>query len=346
MTFPKNTRLTPSPSLTIFGAGSFGTALAETFQKSGFSCCLWGRNDALMQTIKITQKNTTYLPTIPLNPDILYTSDLHVATAHSQHWIMAIKAPAVPGLMHTLSAWVTKETRVIIAAKGFDNVNDQLLHHALTSIVPYEQILALSGPSFAIELAAGQQTALVLAGQHEAETQALAVQMTTDTLRVYPSHDVTGVLFGGAFKNILAIGAGIVEGACFGENARAALVCRGFHEMCQLADKMGADKNTLFGLSGLGDLSLTAMSAGLSRNKKFGLLLGQGLQPAEALEKVGATIEGISSVLVACALGQKHDIPLPITQEIAALIAGEKTCDAVMNTLMNRPLPSAEWIAV
>ena len=323
------------PLLTIFGAGCFGTALAVTFEKIGFSCCLWGRDPVLIEALKHHRENKKYLPGIRLPQSLSLSTHKDFAAHYAQHWIIAVKAQAVVALVKTLP--VTDTTKLILASKGFDM--QKLLHHALLEHITYiapEQIYALSGPSFARELAQEKHTALILAG-HASST--LAASMTHSFLSVRPSNDVTGVLFSGAFKNVLAIGAGMIEGAKLGENARAAFVCHGFYEMYRLAEKLGASTHTLFGLSGLGDLSMTAMSPTQSRNKVFGAYLGQGCTKEAALAKIGSTVEGIATIDSVCSLGNHYDVPLPITRSIADIVnAPHKLC-AVFDTLFSHFLP-------
>lgn len=312
--------------IAIAGAGAFGTALAVVLSRGGQPVTLWARDAGLAATLGQSRCNTRYLPSARLPESVSVTADLQDL---SRAEIVLLAVP-----MQTLRAFVTGaraelDGRTLVACcKGVDLQTGQGPVETLAEICPGSACALLTGPSFAEDLARGLPTALTLAGG----SMALQHALSTPTFRLYRTDDVVGAELGGALKNVIAIAAGIVMGAGLGSSARAALMTRGFAEMVRLTTDLGGRAETLGGLSGLGDLVLTATSA-QSRNLRYGMALGAGedFDPA-------VTVEGVATALAVSALARKRGIDMPITNMVAALVARKIELSAAIETLLSRPL--------
>jgi len=315
--------------IAIAGAGAFGTALAITYARAGANVVLWGRDAAHMQALKNTQENSRYLPGIALPQNLHLTvdaKDLHGAQAI----LLAVPMQALRGFLQDQTGGFG-EARLIACCKGIDLSTLQGPSQVLRAHHPNGGIGVLTGPSFAADIARALPTALCLA-YNGPEAGALQTLLSTPTLRLYLTDDLIGAELGGALKNVIAIAAGVVIGAGLGASARAALMTRGFVEMQRAALALGGQSETLNGLSGFGDLVLTATSD-QSRNYRFGAALGAGL-PFDG----GITVEGAATAKAMAALAAARGLDLPITQMIAALIEGQITLEQAIAALMSRPL--------
>ncbi len=311
-----------STTISIFGAGRYGQALATSFNKKGLSVCLYARNS----------KNG-------LQANIVTTTDLSKACAFSKTWLLTVPTSGIYEILEKVSAKdLPKPSSIIIGTKGLDPKNQSLLDEIVRIFFPQVDVYALSGPGFSSEIHMNLPTALTLAGPTLEKAKTLAKTLSSDTLRLYPSDDVKGVLFGGAFKNVLAIGAGMIEGAKLGENARAAFLTRGFSEMRQLAVALGAKEKTLFGLSGLGDLILTGTSLKLSRNYNYGFHLIQ----SEGFANTEETVEGLNTLLQTYKLSEKLNLDLPLAKALFNVLNKGVSFEEEMKTLLQRPLPEEE----
>jgi glycerol-3-phosphate dehydrogenase (NAD(P)+) len=228
---------------------------------------------------------------------------------------------------------------LISAAKGFEQSTGKSMAELVAELAPPSEFFALSGPSFAADVMAGLPTAVTLAAQNITKSTYWAKVLSLPTFRIYPSDDVKGVEIGGAMKNVLAIACGISDGKRLGESARASLMTRGFAELMRYGKKLGAKPETLMGLSGFGDLQLTCSST-KSRNYNYGLKLGQGLSPAEALQTSSGVVEGASTATIASKLAAKHKVEMPIVDAVAAIIDGRSNPSDEIKKLLDRPLRS------
>jgi glycerol-3-phosphate dehydrogenase (NAD(P)+) len=318
----------------ILGAGAWGTALAATAARAGRRVTLWGRDGSLLVDISAGE-NPKYLPGVELPEDISVTSALPVA-AGGEVVVLASPAQATRSLLANLVPLLAANTPLVIAAKGIEQGTGKLMPELVAEAAPGHPVAIISGPSFAHEVAAGQPTAVTIAGDAEIAAR-LQTTFSTPSFRPYASSDVTGVALGGAAKNVYAIACGVVDGMALGENARAALLARGFAELARLGEALGAKRETLMGLSGLGDLVLTATSNS-SRNFAAGVELGRGKTAATLTAPGHPLAEGLATAPALVARGRAANIELPIAEAMADLIAGSLPLSEAMVRLMSRKL--------
>jgi glycerol-3-phosphate dehydrogenase (NAD(P)+) len=333
----------------VLGAGAWGTALA-IHAAAAHDVTLWARDPAQSKALAADHANARYLPGIALPASLkLSSGPERFANARSDHDLIIIATP-MAGLRGMLRALGTTQTPVTWLCKGFEtqqkdefNASFGLLAHEIrVQVAPYLIAGVLSGPSFAQEVARGQPTALVAASQHAAVRDAVVAAFHSPTLRVYASDDIVGVEVGGAVKNVLAIATGLCDGLGLGLNARAALITRGLAEMTRLGVALGATAETFTGLSGLGDLVLTA-TGDLSRNRKVGLALAQGKTLAEAIAALGHVAEGVYCARTVVQRAAGLGVEMPISQAVVALLDSNITPPQAIAALMGRE-PTAESV--
>ena len=327
-----------NPRITFIGAGAWGTALAIA------ACRLGGPRqvrlhvrDALQaESLRRERVNARYLPGLPLPQALqILEGPLSDLTVDAQANDLFIVATPMAGLRQTLSALADVPSSVAWLCKGFESGTGRMPHEVQAEVAPQLSAGALSGPSFAQEVAAGQPAALVAASAHASVRDALVSAFHGPALRVYANDDIVGVEVGGAVKNVLAIATGLCDGLALGLNARAALITRGLAEMTRLGLALGAKAETFMGLSGLGDLVLTA-TGDLSRNRKVGLLLAQGLTLAQAVDSLGHVAEGVYSARTVHQRAQALGVDMPITAAVVALLDGSLKASEVVQQLMGR----------
>jgi glycerol-3-phosphate dehydrogenase (NAD(P)+) len=319
-------------NVTMLGAGAWGTALAVQ-AASRHAVMLWARDAAHAAAMNAARENARYLPGVPLPPTLTISADLNAALHHADRGLTVIATP-MSGLREML-AHLPDDARLLWLCKGFEAGSGALGHEIARELRPRAACGVLSGPSFAEEVAREQPTALVAASADEALQGAAAEVFHSDVLRIYTSNDPIGVEVGGAVKNVMAIATGLCDGLQAGLNARAALITRGLAEMTRLGIALGARAETFMGLSGLGDLVLTA-TGDLSRNRKVGMRLAQGQPLARVLAELGHVAEGVYSAPVvlqrACSLG----VEMPITEAVVAVLGGRLQAADAMRLLMGR----------
>ena len=328
-------------NLTVLGAGAWGTALAA-------SVCvrhptrLWARDAVQITRMRGTHRNALYLPSVDLPPALHLEADLDAALAHARDGLVIVATP-MAGLESMLHRLGHEARAVLWLCKGFEPVSGRLGHELARELAPRLRTGMLSGPSFAIEVARGQPTALVVASTDAALCVDAVQALHSESLRIYTSDDPVGVEVGGAVKNVLAIATGIADGmpampgaeGGLGLNARAALITRGLAEMTRLGVALGARAETFMGLSGLGDLVLTA-TGHLSRNRTVGRLLAQGLPLARILTELGHVAEGVSTAPMVLQRARALGVEMPITQAVAAVLDGHMTPAQAIEQLMGR----------
>ncbi len=315
--------------LAILGAGAFGTALANVYAEGGTDVVLWSRSSHQVKALNKTRESV-YLPGVTLHDRVTPTSaieDIHSTACV----LLAVPAQQTAAFLERHASDLP-DVPLVLCAKGIDRNSGALQTEIVQRFRPQATLAALTGPGFASEIAIGKPTALTLACNDPVVGRNLQHLLSTDRLRLYLTDDMIGAQLGGALKNVIAIAAGLVAGAGLGESARAALLTRGFAEMRRLGTAMGGQDETFAGLSGLGDLVLTASSK-LSRNYSEGFALGQGQKHAD-----GTTVEGIATAVAACQLAQKYSVDMPITFVVADVLNGSKTLDQAMQALLSRPL--------
>jgi len=323
--------------ITFVGAGAWGTALAIAASRlPGQQVRLHVRDAEQAQAMASTRVNARYLPGLNL-PDALQVlgGPLSGLLTDAAPQDLFIVATPMAGLRQTLTALADVPASVAWLCKGFEANTGLMPHEVQAEVAPAMRAGALSGPSFAQEVAGGQPAALVAASAHAVVREALVAAFHGPALRVYANDDIVGVEVGGAVKNVLAIATGLCDGLSLGLNARAALITRGLAEMTRLGVALGAKTETFMGLSGLGDLVLTA-TGDLSRNRKVGLLLAQGLTLAQAVESLGHVAEGVYSARTVHQRAQKLGVDMPITAAVVALLDGQLKVGEVVQRLMGR----------
>ncbi len=327
---------TTGRSVTVLGAGSWGTALANHLQSSGQDVTLWGRDEDVLSHITEQGMNPRYLKGFPLAKGLCTESDLTKAVSAAELLVVAVPSSGVRQVLSALSGHIPKDLLVVSGVKGLETSTlkrpSQIIAEELGNP---GSIGALGGPNFAAELVQGFPTAATLAA-HDIETaKSISDFFHHGNLRIYTSTDVIGVEFGGALKNVIALATGIVDGVGMGQNARAALVTRGLAELTSLAVGMGADPRTVGGLSGLGDLLLTAVGD-LSRNRQVGLRLGRGEKLEDITKDLGQVAEGVKSAHLALELAKKLGIEMPIVEQTDALLSGKTTVEEAVEALLAR----------
>lgn len=329
-----------SARIGVIGAGAWGTALAQVLSSDGSEVLLWARETALVAEINERHTNTPYLPSAALSPLIRATSDLAELAALPA---LLVVTPA-QHLAVVLAGLPDAPRDLVLCAKGIEAGTGRLMADVAKEAAPGATIAVLSGPTFAHEVAAGLPTAVTLAcAGGEAQWQRLAPLISRPTLRPYYSDDVTGAEIGGAVKNVLAIACGVVDGLQLGQNARAALIARGYAEMLRFGQSRGARAETLSGLCGLGDLVLTCSSTS-SRNYSLGKALGEGMNAAEALAGKNSVAEGAHTAPVLADLARRDGVAMPIVDAVCRLLAGEAPARTVVADILARPLKPEQGV--
>ena len=324
--------------LAVIGGGAWGTALAQVVATGGRDTLLWAREPEVVDAVNSSHENPVFLAGQKLDPAIRATGDL-AELGGADAWLVVTPAQHMAGV---LEAAPDCGKPMILCSKGIDERSGRLLHDVARDACPGAQVAVLSGPSFADEVAAGRPTAVTLAAEDGALGEALRQRIALPNFRIYLSDDVIGAEIGGAVKNVLAIACGVVAGKGLGENARAALIARGFAEMTRFGVDCGARRETLAGLSGLGDLVLTCSSTS-SRNFSLGKGIGEGRSPAELLADRRTVAEGAFTAPVLARLATERGVDMPIVAAVDGLLAGRFSVDQLLEQLLARP-PRAEVI--
>ena len=318
--------------LGVIGGGAWGTALAQVAAADGRETLLWALEAEVVDSVNGSHENAAFLPGVPLDSAIRATSNLGdlddcdalLVVTPSQHMRAVLERAG-----HF-------DKPLVLCSKGIENRSGKLLHHVAAEVCPDSPITVISGPTFAHEVAKGLPTAVTLAAEDQALAERLRDRLKQPAFRIYLSDDVAGAEIGGAVKNVLAIACGVVEGKGLGQNARAALIGRGFAEMTRFGLAFGAKRETLAGLSGLGDLVLTCSSTS-SRNYSLGVGIGQGRPASELLSNRKTVAEGAFTAPVLARLAKEKGVDMPIVDAVDALIAGRANVDQVLDALLSRP---------
>lgn len=324
----------------IMGAGAWGTALACVAAKAGHETLIWAYEAEVVAAINDTHENSVFLKNVPLQKSIKATSELADMT-EMDAILWVTPAQVVRRVGQAFNEFLNKPMPILICAKGIEASSRMLLTDVMNEVLPLAQAGILSGPSFAIDVAQGLPTAITLAMEDAEIGQELAHALSIPTFRLYHSTDIIGAQIGGAVKNVLAIATGISDGKGFGDSARAALTTRGFAEMTRFGAALGAKRETLFGLSGLGDLTLTANSA-TSRNMSLGMALGQGQTLQQIMDARKSVSEGVHTATILAKWAKELNIDMPICQTVADIVAGDLDVDGAIKGLLNRPLKKEE----
>ena len=324
-------------AVTVIGAGSYGTSLAILLARNGHRTLLWGHNPDKMAILQHDRQNNQFLPDIPF-PDLLYIeSDLGTAVAASPILLIVIPSHAFANILKQIKPFLRKDSKIVWATKGLEVDTGRLLQDVAREILGDKIPLAvISGPTFAKEVASGLPTAVTVASTDDQFlTELQNLFHCSKSFRVYSSKDFIGVQLGGAIKNVIAIGAGLSDGLGFGANARTALITRGLAEMMRLGAALGADPATFMGMAGLGDLVLTCTD-NQSRNRRFGILLGQNKTIKQAQDIIAQVVEGCKNTKEVWMLAQKYHVDMPITEQIYKILYEGKDPKQAAMTLLGR----------
>ena len=327
--------MTDFQTIGVIGAGAWGTALAQTAAKAGRDVLIWSFEQDVADVINNKHENTIFLPGVALEPNIAAVTamaDLDVCDA-----VLAV-APAqhLRATLEKFAPFARRGLPIILCAKGIEQSSLSMMTQVLAETIPSAIPAVLSGPSFAIDTAQGLPTAVTLACKDETTGAALIEALGTPRFRPYLATDLIGAEIGGAVKNVLAIGCGIVEGRGLGKSAHAALIARGFAEMTRLALALGARRETLAGLCGLGDLVLTCSSP-QSRNMSCGLALGRGVHLDDILGSRRSVTEGVASAPAVVALAKRRGVEMPICEAVDDILAGRTSVEDAIEALLARP---------
>jgi glycerol-3-phosphate dehydrogenase (NAD(P)+) len=307
------------PTLVI-GAGAWGTALAIAIARNGHKVLLWGRDTQQLTAMQATHTNERYLPGLAFPDSLEVCIDFELALKSAKHILVSVPSTAFSEMLLKIKPLIADGTPLSWATKGLTPESGRFLYDTAEEILGESHPLAvISGPSFAAEVAKDLPTAITVASPNADFNQALASALHSPTLRVYTSNDVLGVQIGGTVKNVLAISAGISDGLGYGANARAALITRGMAEILRLAASLGARTETMFGLSGIGDLILTCTD-NQSRNRQLGLAIGRGLSVEQAVAEVGKTVEGMYAAREVLIRARQTGIEMPIVEQVCKIL--------------------------
>ena len=331
----KSDETIPYDRIGVIGAGAWGTALAAIAARAGRSVCLWAREPEVLDSINRTRQNTPFLPGIVL-PALTCTGDMATATAGAQVLLVVVPAQHLRTSLVEVGLHAPAGIPLVICAKGIERASGKLVTEVFAETASGFEPAILSGPSFARDAAGGLPTAVTIAAR-PAIAKRLQASLSHVTFRPYASDDLLGVALGGAAKNVYAIASGMVDGLGLGESARAALLARSFAELVRLGEALGARAETLAGLSGLGDLVLTATSPS-SRNFNFGRQIGRGRAAAELCVAGQPLAEGVATAPALVIRAAKEHIELPVAETVASVLDGTLPLDAAIARLMSRPL--------
>ncbi|MCW8865807.1 MAG: NAD(P)H-dependent glycerol-3-phosphate dehydrogenase [Colwellia sp.] len=329
--------MTASADITVLGAGSYGTALAICLARNGHKTLLWGRDANQVEDMVSARENAKYLAGCPFPDSLEPVSDLATAVQASDNILVVVPSHAFGDMLEQIKPSLKESAKVAWATKGLDPRSGDLLQNVARDILGDNLALAvLSGPTFAKEMAAGLPTAISLSSTDENFAHQLSNLLHCEKcFRVYPNKDFIGVQLGGAVKNVIAIGAGMADGIGFGANARTALITRGLAEMTRLGTALKADPATFMGMAGLGDLVLTCTD-NQSRNRRFGLALGQGTDVDQAMADIGQVVEGYRNTKEVHMLAQRMGVEMPIVEQVYQVLYQGKAAKLAAADLLSR----------
>jgi glycerol-3-phosphate dehydrogenase (NAD(P)+) len=321
--------------VTVLGAGSWGTTMASLLA-TRHSTVLWARSAETAAEIDGDHTNDAYLPGMRLPPQLLATDDLEKAMRHAELLIIGVPTTAMRSTVRAAKEWIHPWIPIISLAKGLEQKTLLRMTEVIADEAPGHPVAALTGPNIAREIMAGQAAASVIATEDLAVASAIQTVLTRGLFRVYTNHDVIGCELGGALKNVVAIACGIAQGLGVGDNTRAAVMTRGLAELTRLGVAMGGEAVTFAGLAGMGDLVTTCISPH-SRNRYVGEQLGLGRKLEEITAEMTMVAEGVKTALTARELAKRHDVPMPVFDEIYKVVAGRASADKAYRGLRVRP---------
>lgn len=319
----------------IIGAGSWGIALALLLNKNGHQVTVWSIVAAEIEMLNTEREHKDKLPGVKLPDDICFTTKLEEATSESDLLVLAVPSPYIRSTSSMLKPFVKQNQMIVNVAKGIEEVTFMTLSQIVEEEIPQADVAVLSGPSHAEEVGRGIPTTIVVGAKTKKTAEFIQNTFMSEVFRVYISPDVLGIELGAALKNVVALAAGIADGLGYGDNTKAALITRGIAEIARLGTAMGGKYETFAGLSGIGDLIVTCASKH-SRNRKAGMLIGQGMTMDQAMKEVKMVVEGVYSTKAAIGLAEKYGIDLPIIEQVNEVLFHGKPADVAVKDLMIR----------
>ena len=321
--------------ISVIGAGSWGIALANLLAGNGHDVTVWSIMKDEIDMLDKNHEHLDKLPGVKLNDSIKYTTDLEKACKEKDILVLAVPSVYTRSTAHSMAPFITDGQIIVNVAKGVEENTLLTLSEIITEEIPNANVCVLSGPSHAEEVGRGLPTTVVVGSKDQKTAEYLQDTFMNDFFRVYTSSDILGIELGGALKNVVALAAGIADGLGYGDNAKAALITRGISEIARLGIAMGGQFETFCGLTGIGDLIVTCASMH-SRNRRAGILIGQGKSTKEAMAEVKMVVEGVYSAKAAMGLSRKYNVDLPIIAEVNKILFENKPPKDVGRCLMNR----------
>lgn len=322
----------------VIGSGSWGTAMTVSLASAGNKVCLWSFEKEITEVLIAEGENKRYLPGVKIVGDVEYTSD-DSKCAEAEVVIFATPSHTIRSVAKRFAEFINEKQIIVSISKGFDEEKHIRLTEVIKEEIPYATVLAMSGPSHAEEVSRALPTTNVVAGENKEAVKFVQDAFNTPTFRIYTSDDIIGVELGGAIKNVIALAAGVCDGLGYGDNTKAALITRGIAEITRLGVAMGAKAETFAGLSGIGDLIVTCASMH-SRNRRAGILIGQGKSVKEAEKEVNMVVEGIKNAKAVYYLSKKYGVEMPISNEVYKVVFENYDVKECVSNLMGRSLKS------
>ncbi|WP_270855634.1 NAD(P)H-dependent glycerol-3-phosphate dehydrogenase [Blautia massiliensis (ex Durand et al. 2017)] len=320
--------------ISVLGSGSWGLALALLLHNNGHEVLLWSARPENARKLREKRENPDRLPGVRLPDEIDVLTDMERALKDVDVTVLAVASPYIRSTAHKMAPFVCKDQKIVNVAKGIEEKTLKTLSEVIEEEIPQGNVAVLSGPSHAEEVGRGLPTTCVISAHTQEVAEYLQSIFMSPVFRVYTTPDILGVELGGALKNVIALAAGTADGLGYGDNTKAALITRGITEIGRLGKKMGAQMETFYGLSGIGDLIVTCASKH-SRNRKAGYLIGQGYTMEEAMKEVQMVVEGVYSARAARELAEKYEVEMPIITEVnRVLFEGKSAAEAVMDLML------------
>lgn len=321
--------------IAVIGAGSWGTALSLVLHTNGNEVTIWSILESEIQMLSEKHEHTEKLPGVKIPKDIVFTTDLKAAVEGKDYLILAVPSVFTRSTAKSMASYIKKGQVVVCVAKGIEENTLMTLSDIVKEEIPAAEVAVMCGPSHAEEVGTGLPTTVVAGSFKKRVAEGVQDIFMNEVFRVYTSPDVLGMELGGSLKNVIALAAGMADGLGYGDNTKAALITRGITEMGRLAIKMGANYETLSGLTGIGDLIVTCESKH-SRNRKAGMLIGQGLTMQQAMDEVKMVVEGVYSAKAAIALARKYNVDMPIIEAVNKVLFEDKPAKEAVTELMLR----------
>ena len=319
----------------VIGAGSWGIALAKLLYKNGHEITVWSILEEEIKMLQINHEHKTKLPGVILPREMVFTTNLKATVENKDLLVLAVPSPFVRSTAKSLAPLVKENQIIVNVAKGIEEKSLLTMSEVISEEIPSAQVVVLSGPSHAEEVGRGIPTTIVIGAKEKRMAEFIQNIFMSDVFRVYISPDICGIELGAALKNVVALAAGIADGLGYGDNTKAALITRGIAEITRLGTAMGGRAETFSGLSGIGDLIVTCASVH-SRNRKAGVLIGQGKTMEEAMEEVKMVVEGVYSAKAAIGLAEKYNVSLPIIEQVNQVLFQQKSAAEAVKDLMLR----------